>query len=220
MAERDFENIGLKDIFSKALQGIQWVIRIGKHLGDLTIKEFSNVKFKENNELIGIQNSGGEFLYVPKNFLDFYVKTTPKFLSKISELVEEERALSIGVYQDGQLIEETVTRKDRIIFTQEDEDEDVLFPELEHGQNVVLQGEVTRGNEMSNTIGFRYQEHILTCYPQSGSIVQFKPSLFLKCRIHGSITRLDEKGYLNSKRPKIIFNHIEPIENKEPSLFN
>ena len=78
-------------------------------------------------------------------------------------------------------------------------------PELEHGQNVVLQGEVTRGNEMSNTMGFSYQGHILTCYPESGSIVHFKPSLFLQCRIYGSITRLDEKGYLNSKKPKIIF---------------
>jgi len=221
MAERDFENIGLKDIFSKSLQAIQWVIKIGKHLGDLTIKEFSNVKFKENNELIGIQNSEGEFLYVPKSFLDFYVETTPKFLSKISELVEDERVLSIGVYQNGKLTEEKITRKDRVIFTQEDE-EDVLFPELEHGQNVALQGEVTRGNETTNTIGFRYQEHILTCHPESGSIVKFKPSLFLQCQIQGTITRLDEKGYLNLKKPKIIFTHIEPlgIEKENLSLFD
>jgi len=219
MAERDFENIGLKDVFFKSLQAIQWVIKIGKHLGDLTIKEFSNVKFKENNELIGIQNAEGEFLYVPKNFLDFYVETTPKFLSRISELVEDERVLSVGVYQGGKLTEEKITRKDRVIFTQEDEDkEDVLFPELEHGQNVALQGEVTRGNEMSNTIGFGYQGHILTCYPESGSIVKFKPSLFLQCRIHGTITRLDEKGYLNSKRPKIIFTHIEPLEIEKENL--
>jgi len=104
MAERDFEGIGLKDIFHKSLLAIQWVIRIGKHLGDLTLKKFESVKFKDNNQLIGIRNSEGEFLYVPKEFLDFYVASNPRLLGKISELVEEQRVLSVGVYQDGQLV--------------------------------------------------------------------------------------------------------------------
>lgn len=219
MAERDFKEIGLKDIFRKSLLSMQWLIKIGKHLGDLTLKKFENLKFRDNNELIGILNSEGKYLYVPKQFLDYYVATTPKLLAKISELIEEERMLSIGVYQDGQLIEETVTRKHRRIFTHEAEEQvDMLFPELEHGQDVILEGEVTRGNEMSNTIGFNYQGHILTCFPESGSIVKFKPSLFLKCRIHGSITRLDEKGHLDAKKPKIIFTYIDPLENDTEDL--
>ncbi len=222
MAERDFDNIGLKDIFQKSLLVIQWVIKIGKHLGDLTLKKFEHVKFKDNNTLIGIRNSEGEYLYVPKQFLDFYVAANPKLLAKISELIEEQRVLSIGVFQDGKLVEEKVTKKYRRIFTHEAEElEEILFPELEHAQNVVLEGEVTRGNEMSNTMGFSYQGHILTCLPESGSIVRFKPTLFLKCRIHGFISRLDDKGKLNAKKPKIIFTYIEPLENdvSELSLF-
>jgi len=222
MAERDFDNFGLKDVFIKSLQAVQWVIRIGKHLGDLTLKKFESVTFKDNNELIGIKNSEGEVLYVPKQYLDFYVSSSPKLLAKVSELVEEERVLSIGVYKDGELIEETVTRKYRGIFTQEEEEqEEMLFPELDHGQDVVLEGEVTRGNEMSNTMGFGYQGHILTCFPETGSIVRFKPSLFLKCRIHGTISRLDERGRLDARKPKIIISHIEPIENEsdQPDLF-
>lgn len=223
MAERDFENFGLKDAFRKSLLAIQWIMKIGKHLGDMAIKKFVDVKFKDNNELIGIRNSEGEYLYVPREFLEFYAATPPKLLAKISELIEEQRVLSIGVYQDGELVEETVTKKYRKIFTQEtEEQEEILFPELMHGQNVVLEGEVTRGNEMSNTIGFGYRGHILTCIPEYGSIVEFKPALFLKCRIHGSISRLDDKGKLNAKRPKIIFRYIEPLTNdtKESSLFD
>jgi len=222
MAERDFDNISLRDIFQKSLLAIQWVIKIGKHLGDLTLKKFNDVKFKDNNKLIGIRNSDGEYLYVPKQFLDFYVATNPNLLAKISELVEEQRVLSIGVFQNGKLIEEKVTKKYRRIFTHEEEDqEEILFPELEHGQNAVLEGEITRGNEMSNTMGFSYQGHILTCLPESGSIVRFKLTLFLKCRIHGFISRLDDQGRLNARKPKIIFTHIEPLENDvdEPSLF-
>lgn len=222
MAERDFENFGLKDVIRKSLSAVQWVLKIGKHLGDLTIKKFETVQFKDNNQLIGIQNSEGEFLYVPKQFLDFYVASNPKLLSKVSELVEEERVLSIGVYEDGALVEEKLTRKYRSIFTQEQEEqEDVLFPELEHGQNVALEGEVTRGNEMSNTLGLGYHGHILTCVPDAGSIVRYKPTLFLKCRVQGVISRLDEKGRLCARKPKIIFSHIEPIENEsnQPGLF-
>ncbi len=222
MAERDFEGIGLRGIFQKSLLAIQWVIKIGKHLGDLTLKKFESVKFKDNNQLIGIKNSEGEFLYVPKEFLDFYVASNPRLLGKISELVEEQRVLSVGVYQDGQLVEETVTRKYRSIFTHEEEEqEEMLLPELEHGQEVVLEGEVTKGNEMSNTMGLSYQGHILTMLPESGSIVRFKPSLFLKCRVRGLISRSDDKGKLDAKKPKIIFSHIEPIENDatQSSLF-
>ena len=222
MAERDFDSFGFKDIFRKSLFATQWVIKIGKHLGDLTIKKFDNVKFQDNNQTIGIPNSEGEFLYVPLEYLEFYVSTNPKLLSNISEIIEDERALSIGVYDNGELIEETLTRKHRNIFTHEsDEDDETLFPELIHGDKVTLEGEVTRGNEMSNTMGFGYLGHILTAIPESGSIVRFKDSLFLKCKIYGEISRLDDKGKLGAKKPKIVFTHIEPIEqdSDELSLF-
>jgi hypothetical protein len=224
MAERDFESIGLKDIFKKSISAIQWVIKIGKHLGSVTIKSFESVDFKDHNELIGIRNSEGENLYVPKCYLDFYVSSAPTLLQNVASLVENERELSVGVFEDGVLNEESLTRKHRGIFTHEEEDkEDELFPELVHGQNVVLEGELTRGNEMSNTMGFEYKRHILTCNPESGSIVKYKPALFLECRIHGFISRLDSKGRLGANRPKIIFSHIEPIErikNNQPGLFN
>lgn len=216
MAENDFKDIGLKDVFKKALSAIQWMIRIGKHLGDLTIKKFENVKFKDNNALIGIRNSQGEFLYVPKEFLEFYASASPILLKKIIEVVEEERSLSVGIYDGNTVIEETVTRRHRQIFTNEiEESGEILFPELEHGQTVILEGELTRGNEMSNTVGIGYQGHILTGIPEVGSIVRFKSSLFLRCKVHGRVSREDEKGRLDARRPRIIFTRIESLESDD-----
>lgn len=216
MAENDFQDVGLKDVFKKALSAIQWMIRIGKHMGDLTIKKFENVQFRDNNALIGIRNSQDEYLYVPKEFLDFYASASPVLLKKMSEVVEEERSLSVGIYYGQAIIEETVTRKHRQIFTNEiEEPGELLFPELEHGQSVVLEGELTRGNEMSNTVGIGYQGHILTGLPEVGSIVRFKPSLFLRCRVHGRVSREDEKGRLDARRPRIIFTRIEPLESDD-----
>jgi hypothetical protein len=216
MAENDFKDIGLKNVFKNALSAIQWMIRIGKHLGDLTKKKFEDVKFKDNNTLIGIRNSQGEFLYVPKEFLEFYASASPVLLKKIIEVVEEERSLSIGIYDGTTVIEETVTRRHRQIFTNEvEEPGEVLFPELEHGQAVILQGELTRGNEMSNTVGIGYQGHILTGIPEVGSIVRFKHSLFLRCKVHGRVSREDEKGRLNARRPRIIFTRIESLESDD-----
>lgn len=223
MAEHDINDFGFKEVFKKSLIATQWVIKIGKHLGDLTIKKFNNVKFQDNNQVIGIPNSEGEFLYVPLEYLEFYTSINPKLLNNITAIVEEGRVLSIGVYEDGELQEEKVTRKDRVIFTQEgDEEDEVLFPELKHGEKIALEGEITRGNEMSNNIGFSYLGHILTAIPETGSIVRYKDTLFLKCRIYGEVTRFDDKGKLGAKRPKILFTHIEVIEdnNDDLSLFD
>lgn len=195
MADKDFDNVGFRDIFRKALEGIQWFIRIGKHLGEVTYKKFTNVKFRNDNSEVGLPNSEGVYLFVPKKYLDMYKASSPTMLAQLAVLIEDERILSIGVYDNEVLIEEKITRQYRRIFTQEEElTDDIILPELQHGMSAVLEGEVTKGNETSNTIGLRYQGHILIGYPQAGSIVRFKPCLFLQCRVHGFISRKDDEG--------------------------
>ncbi|MCR4509508.1 hypothetical protein NUV66_09340 [Pseudomonas sp. 32.2.56] len=219
MAENDFADVGMKDVLKKSLQGIQWLIRIGKHLGDLAIKKFDNPRFRDDNQLIGIRNSEGEYLYVPKEYFEFYLYSPPSLLKKIAEVVEDDRVLSVGVFEDGILVEEIVSRRVRQIFTQEEEvEEDQLFPDLEHGQRVVIEAEVTRGNEMSNTIGIGYRGHVITGVPEVGSIVRFKACLFLNCRISGRVSREDDKGRIDARRPKIIFSNIEIIESESKNL--
>ncbi len=218
MAEKDFDNVGLKDIFQKALEAFQWTIRIGKHIKDVTKKKFQNVKFRNDNKEIGILNQDGDYLYIPKHFFDLYLETSPKLLEKVALLIEEERTLLVGVVRDGEEIVENVPYSARRIFTQEETEEEVLFPELTHGLQVELEGELTRGNETSNSVGFKYQNHILNCEPESGSIVRFKNALFLWCKMIGRVTRADKEGGFSATRPKIIFSHIEPLEKDEEKM--
>jgi hypothetical protein len=77
---------------------------------------------------------------------------------------------------------------------------------------VSLDGLVTRGNGMSNSIGFLYQGHILTCTPQEGNIIKHKNRLFLPAKIIGTISRYNTKTKKDDDpRPKIIFNNLLPI---------
>jgi len=214
MAENDFADLGITDLFRIAVDSIKWFARIGKHMGNAAIREFKNVKFSGDNSLIGIMNADGEILFVPKHIIDLYSSTNPKLLEDLVNNIQEGRSLVIGAMRDGQIDEEIITLKDKGIFCEEedDSDEDILFPELAHGDYVVLDGEVTRENKTSNSMGFKFNEHILSAYPDSGSIVPYKPLLFLKCRLYGIVDRTDEKGRIGARRPKLYFSHLEPLE--------
>jgi hypothetical protein len=220
MAENDFAHIGMKDVLIKSLKAIQWFMRLGKHMGDLTIKQFKSTRWQNNNHEIGIPNANGEYLFLPKEFLELYVSSNPKLISKIAILIEDERKLTIGVNDNGLIEEEVLSRKYRIIFTNEEDSDDTLFPELTHGLPVVLEGEVTRGNEETNTLGLRYKGHIVTCVPKTGSVVQYKECIFLPAMVHGIISRTDECGGFSSKRPRIIFSYINPLQNNEPGFLS
>jgi hypothetical protein len=216
MAESDFDDVGLRDIFRKSLVAIKWVARIGKHLGNMKIKTFPDVTFKQTEEdtLVGIKNSTGDTLFVPKEFIEFYVECSPKVLEKLASNISDSRTLVIGTVEKDKNDEEKISSVHKAIFCTDDDElaEDILFPELVHNDEVVLTGEVTRENKTSNSMGFKYMDHILTSYPQSGNIVPYKDILFLRCRLFGVVSRLDEKGRISAKRPKLIFSHIEPLE--------
>lgn len=216
MADNDFNDIGIKNIFKSSLKAIQWVIKIGRHIGTIERKKFTNVKFRNENQEIGIPNNDGAYLYVPKKYFDYYITCPPKIISELAELIENERELSFGVFEDGEKIEEKVTIHDKNIFYKKDDEEDILFPELSHGLKVELEGYTTRGNQKSNNLGFQYEDHILTCYPTTGNISKYKSCLFLKCKIYGTISRRDKHGEITESKPRIIFDHLEPIESEKP----
>ena len=220
MAKKDFKNIGFKDVFRVAIKSAQWMIRIAIHLGAISKKKFLNIKWRNNNQEIGIPNEKGEYLYVPKKYLDLFNGLPGNLFSKNAFLIEEERSLAIGVYEGEKKDEVAVTFAEKNIFYM-GEEEEVLFPELEHGQSVILEGIVTRGNKTSNTLGFEYKGHILNCIPVEGSVVRFKEALFLSAKITGKIDRSDKFGNPTEKKPRIIFSEIVSIEegDKNPKLF-
>jgi len=235
-AEDGVFNIGaakdIKATFRYALKATQWVIKIGSHIGTLSKKKFDNVKIRQTGKesIIDIPNSHGEILSVPKKYFDIYTKCPEKIFSKNAGIIEQERILEFGVYEDGVEKKVSITEKEKLIFFTKSEDEDILFPELKHGQNVELEGSITRGNEKTNTIGFEYRGHILTCKPKDGNIAVFKNKIisqldnhfFPPVKIVGIIDRTDENHLFKNSRPQVIFNDIIPLEKPEnkKSLFD
>lgn len=221
MAEKDFVDAGFKDIFRGALKSAQWAIKIAIHCGTITKKKFENVKFRKDNQEIGIPNDRDEYLYVPKEELEKFVGLPENIFSKNTALIEEERILSIGVYENGVSKEVDITHKEKAVFFKKAETDEILFPELVHGQQIELDGVVTRGNKNSNTLGFEYQGHILNCIPMEGSITRFKNSLFTKARITGVIDRSDEFGNPVAQKPQIVISNIIALGSEEslPTLF-
>lgn len=217
LADNDTKNVSTKDLLFGALRGIQWMIRIGKHLRDKTIRRFSNVRFRKNNTEVGIVNGDGVYLWVPKRYLDMYAAAPPNLLTKMAELIEEGRSLEVAVNDGLPAPTEKLEKRDKAIFAEDgDIDSETLFPELEHGDRVVLEGDLTRGNEMSNTLGLKYKEHILTCHPRDGSIVRYKNLLFGKVRIRAEVSRLDEYGKPTARRPHLNIQRIQGLKDATP----
>jgi hypothetical protein len=212
LAENDFKDASITKAFLKALECIQWFIKIGKHLGTVTQKRFINLRWQNGNAEVGIPNAQNEYLFVPSAMINLFVVCSPKILAGLAELIESDRELHIGIIEAGRTTETSIDIEYKHIFAPSDDPEDILFPELEHGQYVELEGDITRGNENSNTLGFRYNDHILTCYPSHGSIVKYKKTLFLRSKVIGHINRADKFGNITESRPKIIFSNIIPIE--------
>lgn len=215
MAENDFKDVGLKDVIKKSLEAMMCFVNLVKHTGRNQGWDTDKLVWKDNNRLVGVPNHEGELVFLPVEYFKWYMSLPPRIISKLTEAVTQERSLTIGV-KDGQSYREaTVTVTEKVLFSSEDfdlENEDILFPELAHGDPVKLEGKLTRGNESSNSVGFEYGGHILNCIPDHGSIRKFKPALFLHCVVEGTITRLTKQRVVAEKKPTIILHKVVPLE--------
>lgn len=214
MAENDFKEVGLKDVLKKSVDAIQYLIKLVKHTKRSRGWDTQNVLWRKNNEEIGILNAQNEPIFIPLEYLRWYLSLPPRLISKMTGAIAHQRSLSIGVERNGEFEEISVGVDEKIYFLDDDvePDEDYLFPELRHGEDVRLEGKLTRGNASSNSIGLEYEGHVLNCIPESGSIRRFKPALFLRCVVDGTISRLSKHRMVSEKRPTIIVRNIVPLE--------
>lgn len=223
MAERDFEKFGFKDLFKKAFKSLIWVIKIAKHLGTMHKRDFKEVEFSKDNKTVLIKDDEGKSLQVPIEYLEKYADCPESLFGQITKIVETERELEIGVNDPNDQDENRfvrITIREKQIFFKQDENDDILFPELKDGEYVEIEGHVTRGNENSNTIGFFYNGHVLTCYPDKGNVNEHKMKIFSNCRIKGYVDRTSKDGKLIEKRPRIRFVELLLLDKPFPDLFS
>lgn len=214
MAENDFKDIGFGDVLKKSMSAIQALLKLTKHTRISRGWEMEGIAWRDNGNEIGIPNSRGEILYVSAEFFQWYSSLPPRLINKLVMAVRSGRSLSVGVRNDGGYEVVTVDEADKLLFAEDQPEieDEFLFPELEHGSRVKLEGKLIRGNEASNSAGLEYQGHILNCHPEYGNIRQFKSALFLRCVVEGTVSRLTKQRLIAEKRPTIIVSKVVPLE--------
>lgn len=214
MAENDFGDVGFRDVIRKSLRALKKLLDIVKHTKGTLDFLASDMSWRIAEGAVGIENDQGETIYVPLEYFQWYIGIPRYFLRKLTLPIQQNRSLVVASQMDGQIEEILITEEDKVYFGHESvvSDEELLFPELEHGAIVELEGRLTRGNENTNSIGFEYSGHVLNCVPEVGSIIQFKPALFLRCRIVATVTRLLKQHTEADRRPTLILRYVIPLE--------
>lgn len=230
---KDIKAIGKAvGVVVKAIKSSQWMIRIASHLQTFSKQVFKRVQSSsqltqnQGEWFLVIQNDEKEVLSIPQKYVDLYLECPEGIFKKNASIVSIERILKIGFYLESEIHEIVITEAQKPIFCKESEPDTTLFPELQEGDFVSLEGIITKVNEKANTIGFEYKEHVLLCKPEKGHLSAFKGKIvsreqriFPRLKIIGVISRLDKKGKVKEK-PEIIFSDFIPIESGENSQLN
>lgn len=220
LAENDFKDIGLKDILKKSMTAIQTLAKVVKHTRRARGWKTDRFALDDPTGTVLIVNDKGEELPVPTEFYRWFQQLPPRLLIRMTSVIRTERVLSIGIARSEKIDEVHVNEEDKPLFDDtrdEEEDEDILLPELVHGQDARLEGRLIRGNEASNTAGLEYQGHVINCVPAHGSVRQYKAALFLRCKVEGRITRHAKSRFVADRRPTLIVEKVVPLET-DPQL--
>lgn len=215
LAENDFKDIGLKHAIAKSMAAVQWLAKLVTHTRRQRGWEYSRIEPTLNSDFAVIENDSGVELHVPMEFYRWYQQMSPRLLVKMTSVIRKDRVLTIGSIRDERVETVTITENEKRFFDTidtEDIEEETLFPELIHGQNIMIEGRLIRGNEASNSIGLEYMGHVINCIPSIGSVRQYKSALFLRCRVEGSITRHSKNRFVADRRPTLIVDRVIPLE--------
>ena len=223
MAENDFKDIGISDVIGKSIDAIRNLVELIKHKkGNLDWKnENHKIEERDGGYFVLIKNDNGQVIYIPVEQYEWFKDMPKKSLEKMVQGVATGQNLSIGVKKNDKFESTEITLKERELFlsAEEDEVDEIVFPELEHGSYAQLEGKLIRGNEKTNSLGFEYIGVILNCHPEKGSIRQYKSALFLKCIIRCYISRAMKNNQNLDKKPTLFLENVEPLESDQFELF-
>lgn len=207
------------EAFKAAIKSAQSVMKIAKHLGTMKLGRNFDAKVESADRIL-LKNHAGEILVVTKHELEDY-RTAPKDLfSDVAYPVIHDRSLHVGYVELGKTVDQSINSSDRSIFHVDELEHEELFPELEHEMQVELTGRVTRGNQKTNTIGFEYKNHILTCEPINSYVTNFINAHYKQATMRGVVSRKNTDGE-DTGRPRIYFTHLYPAtpnESLQPPL--
>lgn len=214
MAANDFKDTGLKDAIRTSAQALVYLVRLIKHKrGDFDLKS-EKISWDMKKEVALIENADGEKVEIPAEFMKWYSSLPRSALKNIAYGVKEGISLTIGAETaERKYITTSITREEKLFFgfPEEEEPTEFIFPELANGDEALLQGRLTRGNEQTNTVGLEYRGHILNCVPQVGNVNRYKTLLFTECVVSGVITRFPRGGVRPERKPTVIISEIRQV---------
>jgi len=219
MAEKDFANIGFRDVASRSMDALVKLVRLVKSKGGKLDVRKLEVTWSSDATEATIRTGDGDSFVVPAEYLQWYSSLPATTLKRLTSPVAPGRRMTVGARQsDGSI--DTVSFEDRdrqlLVSNELEMESEFLFPELEHGLEVVLEGIVTRGNQSTNSMGLQYQGHILNCTPETGSVKRFKPALFEQCRVYATVNRHVSSLTALDYRPTLLVSDVVSLES--PSM--
>lgn len=203
-----------KASFEDAFKKLESVIKIAQHLGTITNKRTLDIKLNKDSKTALLTNANGNIMSITMDEVRIFQECPDKLLRRLCTVITDYRTLHIGYKINDTIYEVSIDRESKEIFTPDEDAEIPVLPELQNGQYVKLTGFVTRGNQQTNTIGFKYDEHIITSEPNNKLITSYINAHYKTCEISGYIVRTTLADITNGKRdrPKIIFDDLVPVE--------
>ena len=215
LAENDFKDIGLKHVLKKSMAALQILAKLIKHTRRPRGWDRVRIEPSLGADTVLVANDRGDELSIPLEYFRWYQQLPPSLLTRMTSVIRADRVLTIGVVKAAGIEEVTIAEEEKPFFDQIQEDEyeeDIIFPELVHGENAQLEGRLIRGSEATNSLGLEYMGHVINCVPEQGSVRQYKAALFSRCQIKGRVSRHVKNRFVADRRPTLIIEKIITFE--------
>lgn len=217
LAQNDIGDKTSADIVNSAVRKVKSTIRIAKHLGGMGGRQsFPEAKII-SKEVIQLPNDEGKKIQVSQLELDTYAKAPKDIFGKLTAPVDA--GTTMYVCEPGEIPYSKsavrVSSSEKIYFGSTETDTSAVdLPQLQHGERVVLTGELCRANTNTGTLGFKYEGHTLTSSLLQMEISEIKDSLFDKeveivATVNRTPSKLDADDEL--RRPKLVIRSVKII---------
>ncbi len=202
------------------------VITIGKHLNGIGAVALSMAKIQPaaNGNWV-LENKYGEKLEITEDERKIFEGLDPKICSQLVTPVRSRLQIQFSYLnpnnQIGGSVDITDQDKEFFYFPEDDDDEkDIILPELENEHYYELEGEINRVTEKTCSLGFFYKGHTISSIPVDRQLAPYKSQflstrnnrVFGRVRISGIIRRQDSSTGFMKNRPIMHFDKLELLE--------
>ena len=216
-----------KKILSGAGKALSWFIRITKHIKTIEDERYTIGSKTQSGVVIEIINEDGKSLMVPVECFEFFKEAPKNLLERNTMIIEEGRELAFET-EGEEPVSITVEEKGIYVDSKGVDEDGIVLPELEHGEEVELEGQITRTNEEKKTIGFRYKGHVLEAFPEDRNLEKHKSQIVSdgaehifseQVKVIGVVDREDMNGNFKYKKPRIAFRLIKAAKSGQMKMF-